>query len=125
MAKTVLLVEDDQSLQAAVIARLKASGFTVVTAEDGEEAIAKFTNSHPDLVLLDVILPKKSGLEVLEEIKFKLKSTVPVIVLSNADQDQDVETGKNLGAAEYVTKSNISLRDLIIKINKLLGQPSS
>lgn len=126
MAKTILLVEDDQALRGAVVTRLETSDFEVVTAVDGEEAITKFASSHPDLILLDIILPKKSGLEVLEEIKLKQKNPVPIIVLSNADQEQDVETGKNLGAVEYITKSNISLRDLVIRINKILdGRPDN
>ena len=117
--KKILIIEDDPSLQKTLVAKLKASGYQTVLAGDGEEAIEVFKKEKPVLILCDLILPKKSGLEVIEEIKINQHSEVPLIVLSNLDQAQDLETAKRLGAVEYILKSNISLRDLVIKIAAL------
>ncbi len=117
--KKILIIEDDPSLQKTLVAKLKASGYQTVLAGDGEEAIKVFKKEKPALILCDLILPKKSGLEVIEEIKINQHSEVPLIVLSNLDQAQDLETAKRLGAVEYILKSDISLRDLIIRIDAL------
>lgn len=120
MIKKILIVEDDPSIRTMLMGKLKSSGFHTIIASDGGSAIQIFKKEKPALVILDLIIPKKSGFQVIEEIRIKLKSNTPLIVLSNLDQPQDRETAMRLGVNEYIVKSNISLRDLIISINKLV-----
>ncbi len=124
MPKKILIAEDEPSLLNVMSKKVKSLGYTVIEAKDGQQALDKFTKEKPDLILLDVVMPIKNGFDVLEEIKMKQKSKVPVIILSNLNESQDIETGKNLGAVDYITKSNLSLRDIMVKINKVLGEVS-
>lgn len=120
MPKKILIAEDEPSLLSVLAKKVKSLGYAVFEAKDGEQAINIFKKEHPDLVLLDVVMPIKNGFDVLEEIKIKQKSKVPVIILSNLSESQDLETAKNLGAVDYITKSNLSLRDITIKIHNVL-----
>lgn len=120
MPKKVLIVEDETSMQQVLSSKVKQLGFEVVQAIDGEEAITKFKKSKPDLILLDIVLPKKSGFDVLQELKLKQKVTTPIIILTNLGQENDIKTGKELGAVDYILKANVSLRDLMAKINNYL-----
>ncbi len=120
MSKKILIVEDEEALLRLLSDEIKKHGYEVVEAVDGVEALTKFKKEKPDLLLLEIVMPKKNGFEVLEEIRLKLKSKVPVIVISNLDQPDDVETGKRLGVTDYIVKSNISIRDLLIKIHQVL-----
>ncbi len=123
MAKKVLIAEDDAPLRNVLEKRVGSVGYEVVTARTGTEAIEKITAQKPDLILLDIIMPEKSGFDVLEEIRLKQHINTPVIVLTNLEQAQDRETGQNLGVAEYLIKSNIHLRDLTHHISTLIGTP--
>lgn len=120
MPKKVLIVEDEIQMLQVLSGKVKQLGYEVIEAEDGLEALKKYKQEKPDLILLDIILPKKSGFEVLEELKLKLKSKTPVIILSNLGQENDIKTGKELGAVDYILKANVSLRDLMVKINNYL-----
>jgi OmpR family response regulator RpaB len=120
MQKKILIVEDDPALRDVLSTKVKSLNYTIIIAKDGEQAISKFKVEHPDLVLLDIVLPLKSGFEVLEEIKIKLRSKVPVIILSNLSEPQDVETAKNLGAVDYIIKSNLTLKEIVVKINNAI-----
>ena len=120
MPKKILIAEDEPSLLSVLSKKVKSLGYTVFEAKDGEQAINIFKKEQPDLILLDVVMPIKNGFDVLEEIKMKQKSKVPVIILSNLSESQDLETGKNLGAVDYITKSNLSLRDITVKIHNVL-----
>ena len=122
MIKKILIVEDDSSIRTMLENKLKSGGFHTVIAIDGDMAIQLFKKEKPILVILDLIIPKKSGFQVIEEIRIKLKSETPLIVLSNLDQLQDRETAVRLGVNEYIVKSNISLRDLMISINRLTNK---
>jgi len=95
----------------------------VVTVENGSDAVDKFLKEKPDLILLDIIMPGRSGFEVLEEIRVKHNSKVPVIIISNLDQKEDLEMAKNLIITDYVVKSDISLRNLMLKIQQTLSPP--
>src|SRR3990167_3635027 len=106
----ILLVEDDRFLIKAVYTKLTQKGFEVVLANDGDEAISKAKTEKPEIVLLDMVLPKKSGFEVLRELKGNPETaSIPVFILSNLAQDQDIQEGKALGAEDYIVKSNTSL----------------
>ena len=113
----ILLVEDDKFLLKFFAARLKEEDFEVVLAEDGEEAVRKVKEEKPDLILLDLILPKKDGFAVLKEIKSDEKTkNIPVFVLSNLGQESDREKAKELGAVDYLVKVNFDLKEIIKKI---------
>ncbi len=113
----ILIVEDDKFLRLLLERKLKNENFEVVAAEDGEETLEKIVTEKPDLILLDIILPKKSGFAVLEEInKDENLKRIPVFIISNLGQPEDIERGKNLGAKEYFVKAGLSLEELIKKI---------
>ncbi len=119
--RTVLEVEDDIFLSQLLKNRLTKEGVNVLIARDGEEAIKILKAEKPDLILMDLILPKKSGFEVLEEIKADpLLQNAPVIIVSNLGQDSDMARGKSLGAIEYFVKAQTSIDDLIVRIKNFL-----
>jgi len=117
----ILLVEDDQFLSNLLKVRLQRENMEVILARDGEEALKFLADSRPALILLDLILPKKSGFEVLEKIFTdpQLKD-MPVIIISNLGQTSDIQRGKELGAVEYFVKAKISIDDLILRIKEFL-----
>jgi len=113
----ILIIEDDKFLRLLLERKLKNENFEVVSAEDGEEALDKIISEKPDLILLDIILPKKSGFSILEELnKDENLKKIPVFIISNLGQPEDIERGKNLGAKEYFVKAGLSLEELIKKI---------
>jgi len=115
----VLIAEDDRFISSAYKMKLAKEEFEVELAYDGEEAIAKARTFSPDIILLDLIMPKKDGFETLKELKNdpKLKA-IPVIVSSNLGQKEDKDKALAIGALDYFVKSDISLSDLIEKIKK-------
>ncbi len=117
----ILLAEDDKFISLAYQDGFKRAGFEVIVAYDGVDALDKLKSKKPDLILLDVIMPQKNGFEVLEEIKNnpELKN-IPVIILSNLGQDTDIQKGRELGAVDYLIKSNFSMNKVIEKIRKYL-----
>ena len=103
----VLIIEDDSLIIKVYSTRLKSSGHNVFTAGDGEAGLELARKIIPDVVLLDLMLPKLSGLEVLAELKKDPKtSKFPVIVYSNLGRDKEIQKAKNLGAAEFITKAD-------------------
>lgn len=122
MSTHVLLAEDDRFLRKAAEAMLKRNGFVVRVAVDGEEALAAARAERPDLVLLDLIMPKIQGFQVLEALKADPATAgVPVIVLSNLGQDADVARAMAGGAAAYFIKSNTSLALLVEQVRAVLA----
>jgi DNA-binding response OmpR family regulator len=120
MAKKILLVEDDKFLSSILKTKLIQAGFEVIGAMDGEEAIKMFSQK-PDLVLLDLILPKKSGFDVLESISQDPElEKIPVIIISNLGQNEDIERTKQLGAIEYYIKAKTPIDFLIKRVDDLL-----
>lgn len=121
--KTVLLVEDEQFLSNLLKARLEAGGAKVIQAFDGDAAIKNLKEVKPDLILLDIILPKISGFELLEMINADPNLQAgPVMIISNLGQDTDVERGKTLGAVDYFVKAKVSIDELVRKIEDFLAQ---
>lgn len=121
MAKKILLIEDDPFLSSLLGNRLKKEGFDLDTVKSGNDAMKALRAKLPDLVLLDIILPGKSGFEVLEDIKSEPPvARVPVMIISNLGQDSDMERGKELGAVEYIVKARVSIDDLVKKIKDYL-----
>ena len=119
--KKILLAEDDKFISIAYQDGLKRAGYEVIYASDGEEALKKAKQTIPDLMLLDLIMPVKNGFEVLEEIKKdeELKN-IPVFILSNLGQESDIKKCKEMGAVDYLIKSNFSLSEVLKKIEEYL-----
>jgi len=113
MARTILVVEDEPTLRETVVDALEADGFRVIAAADGREALAQFRGERPDLVLLDLMLPELSGIEVTRIIR--AESGVPIVMLTAKDSELDKVVGLELGADDYVTKP-FSLRELTARI---------
>lgn len=120
--KKVLVVEDEPSLSKVLVQTLKDSGYSTLVATDGQKALTAVQNEHPDIVLLDVVMPVMNGFDFLQHLRVKLDNKVPVIILSNLEMHEDRETGKNLGAQDYIVKSNVSLRALVDKVHKTLNE---
>lgn len=126
MSARVLLVEDDHFLRKAGEAMLRKHGFTVVTAADGEQGLLAAGTEQPDLVLLDLIMPKMQGFEVLERLKADpATATIPVIILSNLGQEADVRRAMVAGAAAYYIKSNTSLSVLVDQVRLVLNEKAA
>ena len=126
MARTILVVEDEPTLRETLAEALEADGYAVVQAGDGRAALERFRDSHPDLVLLDLMLPELSGLEVARQIR--AESATPIVMLTARDSEVDKVVGLEIGADDYVTKP-FSLRELSARIRAVLrrgehgGQP--
>lgn len=121
MAK-ILLVEDDFSLRDIYSARIQADNHTVVTASDGEEALAVAMREHPDLIILDVMMPKISGFDVLDILRSTPETkTTKVIMMTALGQDSDRERGEALGVNKYLVKSQVTLEDVIASVNEILA----
>ncbi len=105
MGKKVLLVEDEKNVILGVRTCLDAVGYDVEIVEDGEEALNSVSREHPDLILLDLLLPKVDGFEVLKTLKDKEEtSTIPIIVLTAKAEETDRQRAMDLGADDYMTK---------------------
>lgn len=119
----IVLVEDDQFLSKILAFRLKDEGFDVVLASDGQEAIVVIKKERPDIVLLDLLLPKKSGFEVLEEVKLdEAVKQIPIVILSNLGQRTDIDKGLKLGAIDYLVKANFGIKDIVLKIKEHIAK---
>jgi DNA-binding response OmpR family regulator len=119
--KKILIVEDDGILQKALNEFLSEEGFEIVSALDGEEGVKFSKESKPDLILLDIILPKKDGYEVLKELKSDENTNkIPVIVLTNLGSLNDVEKAIELGATTYLIKADYKLEEVSAKIKDVL-----
>ena len=121
-ARRVLLAEDDRFLRRAAEARLRRHGLEVLTATDGEEALRVARAEPLDLILLDVVMPKLQGFEVLKALKQdETTAHIPVIVLSNLGQERDVAQAKALGALAFLVKAHLSLQDLVDRVDAALA----
>src|SRR3954468_12609436 len=116
MARTILVVEDEPTLRETLAEALESDGFSVRTAADGPAAVASFRERQPDLVLLDLMLPGMSGLEVTRAMRSD--SVVPIVMLTARDSEVDKVVGLELGADDYVTKP-FSLRELTARIRAI------
>lgn len=122
MKKKILFIEDESVLQKTFGEILKQEGYEMISALDGEIGLRLAKEKKPDLVLLDLILPKINGFSVLEKIKEdKETKDIPVVVLTNLEGLEDVDKALKMGATTYLVKANYSLEEVVAKIKKALG----
>ena len=117
MARTILVVDDEPTLRETLAENLEMEGFRVITAADGRQAIDRFHQYRPDLVVLDLMLPELSGIEVCRAIR--RESGVPILMLTARDSELDKVVGLELGADDYVTKP-FGLRELLARVRALI-----
>jgi len=117
----ILMIDEDKFLRKVYRDKFSREGFEFLEATTGVEGLDKIISEKPDLVILDLILPGKTGFDVLIEAKMKTEiKDVPVIILSNLGQDSDVKRGMSLGAVDYLIKSEVSLSQVVGKIKESL-----
>jgi DNA-binding response OmpR family regulator len=120
--KKLLIIEDDIVLQKALSSYLETEGFEIVCAEDGEIGIAKALTEAPDLILLDIILPKRDGYEVLQEVRANASTkNTPIVLLTNLGSIADVEKALELGATTYLVKADYKLEEVTAKVKEILN----
>lgn len=120
--RKILFIEDESALQRAVTQILSEEGYQVLSALDGEAGFTLAKKELPDLILLDLVLPKKDGFEVLGELKQDQETKqIPVIILTNLEGGADVERALSLGATTYLVKTNYRLEEVVEKIKQTLG----
>ena len=117
----ILLIEDEISLRNTLEMKLKEMGHEIITADDGQQGIETAREKKPDLVVLDLMMPKKNGIEFLKEVRedSELKD-LAVVVLTNSDNPEHIQQVLDFGASTYLVKSNYSLLEVLEKIQKIL-----
>lgn len=122
MAKRIVLAEDDRFLRRACETKLRQCGFEVHTAVDGDEAVTVTKEVVPDLLLLDLLMPKRDGLGVLRALReHEPTKNLTVVILSNSSKELEMKNAASLGAAAYWVKANMSLQELCDRVKALLG----
>jgi CheY-like chemotaxis protein len=121
MDKKILIAEDDKFLANAYRIKLEKEGFAINIVENGQELLDLVSKLKPDIILLDLLMPVMDGFEALEKLKAEESTRkIPVLITSNLGQQSDLDKGLALGADDYIIKSNISLKEVIEKIKKLI-----
>ena len=119
--KTVLLIEDDETISLMYKIKLEATGFKVLTANNGVDGLKLSKEKKPDIIMLDVILPQLDGFSVLESIKKdRIIKNIPVVMLTNLGTDEDKKKGVKLGATDYLVKANLTPAQVEEKIKEYL-----
>ncbi|MDP3935217.1 MAG: response regulator [Candidatus Giovannonibacteria bacterium] len=124
----VLIVDDDAFLLDMYSIKFKESGFLVEIAKNGEEALEKAKSSNPDVILLDIVMPKMDGFDVLREIKKEnIAPNAAIFILTNLGQKEDVDRGLKLGANDYIVKAHFTPSEVVNKVRNFLGpkQPAA
>lgn len=119
----ILLGEDEEFVARSYIRKLQVEGYEVVHAHNGDEVLKLMSMEKPDLVILDLMMPIKTGFEVLQDLKTSTDAAlkkIPIIVASNLGQKSDIDTALSLGASDFLIKSNISLKELVAKVQSCL-----
>lgn len=119
--KKLVLVEDDEMIRTAYSDGLRRAGYEVVSADNGKDGLDLVKQEKPDLILLDIILPTMDGFEVLTELKKeKDVKDIPVLILSNLGQDDDIQKGIELGAVAYMIKANNNIVEVTEKVEQFV-----
>ena len=120
-AKKVLIVDDDEFLLDMYVVKFKAAGFELEIAEDGEAAVEKAKKFNPDVILLDIVMPKLDGFGVLRALKQeKIAPNALIFVLSNLGQKEDTDRGIGLGAVDYIVKAHFTPSEIVTKVRATL-----
>lgn len=122
MPNKILLVEDDPMVVRMYQRKLEMEGFKISLAFNGEEGLTALKKEKPDFILLDIMMPKMNGIEMLKMMKKDRETKdIPVVILTNlGDKPEDVQKCKELGAEDYWVKANVSLKELVERIKKIL-----
>ncbi len=121
--KKILIIEDEEILSSLLQKKLTNEGYEVDVAEDGEEGMRKVREMLPDLVLLDIIMPKKGGFEVMEEMsEDEQLSSIPIIVVSNSGQPVEIDRAQKLGAKDWLVKTEFDPQEVIEKVVSQIGR---
>ena len=119
--KKILIIEDEKILREMYEERFKQEGFSIISAEDGIEALKIIKKKKPDLILLDILLPKKNGIDFLKEYRQTAEfSSIPVVAFSNFDDPDTKKEAKSLGVKDYLIKSNHTPKEILMKLQKYL-----
>lgn len=121
MTKKIVIVEDEPLLLKALNLTLQSKNYQTYCASSGENALPLIKNVTPDLILLDMLLPKLSGLEILDILQSNKKTQkIPVIILSNSDRKEDLKKAKSSNIVDYLVKANTDLKTIAEKVEKIL-----
>ncbi|MBI4101508.1 MAG: response regulator [Candidatus Nealsonbacteria bacterium] len=119
MAKKILIIEDEEILIGLLQKKLTVAGYEVALGRNGEEGLKLMRESSPDLVLLDIIMPKMGGFEVMEEMqKEKSLRRIPIIIISNSGQPVELDRAKKLGARDWLVKTEFDPQEVLEKVKK-------
>jgi DNA-binding response OmpR family regulator len=119
----ILLIEDEEMLANMYEVKFKNEGFDIVKASDGADGLEKSKIVNPDFILLDIIMPKMDGFSVLKALKEDEKTkNIPVMLLTNLGQEEDIERGKKMGAVGYLVKANITPSEVVVAVKKELSK---
>lgn len=123
MAKKIMLIEDEEILSGLLKRKLEENGYEVIVAFDGEEGMEIMKKQKPDMVLLDIVMPKMGGFEVMEKMNkmpgLSLKE-IPVIIVSNSGQPVEIEKAQDLGIRDYLIKTQFDPQEVVDKVKKIL-----
>lgn len=123
MAKKILIIEDEEILLNLLEKKLSQIGYDVSIAKDGVEGISKVESEIPDLILLDIVMPKMGGFEVMKELqKRKNFSNIPIIIISNSGQPVEIDLAQKLGARDWLIKTDFDPQEVIDKVIKQIGK---
>ena len=122
MGKKILIIEDEEMISSVLVKKLTENGFEVISANDGEDGLEKALKNLPDLILLDIVMPKLDGITLMERYYQAVgDKKAPIIVLSNLDSAEKIEESKSKGVHDYLVKTNWSLDDVVKKIKETIG----
>ena len=123
MGKKILLVEDEEIMIGLLQKKLTQEGYEILVARDGEQGLEAIKKNKPDLILLDIIMPKMGGFEVMEEMsKDPEIKDIPVIVISNSGQPVELDRAQRLGALDWLIKTEFDPREVVVKVIKQIGK---
>lgn len=121
--KKILIVEDEMGLLDILVSMFTIEGFNVIKAEDGQEGLDVALEHHPDLILLDIVMPKMNGMDVLQKLrKDEWGKNVPIILLTNLSDSEKVEDAMKYGVYDYLIKTDWELKDVVKKVKEKLGE---
>lgn len=120
LQKRILIAEDDEALRTVLKKRFEKE-FDVIEAVNGKEALELEKTTHPDVILLDLVMPEKTGYDFLREFAIENNRQTPVIVLSNLDDEREIDRANNLGTRRYLVKSNVNMQTIFETVKEMLS----